>query len=65
MYNNFIEDGKVVGSASMAVLLGYADIFNHLITLAISLCTLIYVANRAYKSLIVDKKISKRRKKRK
>ncbi len=60
MTENLIEDGKVVGSASIAVLLDYAQIFNQIITLLISLCTLIYVANRAYYSLFVHKKKKKK-----
>ena len=56
MPENLIEDGKVVGSASIAVLLDYAQVFNQVITLLISVCTLIYVANRAYYSLFIHKK---------
>ncbi len=64
MPENIIEDSKVVGSASIAVLLDYAQIFNQLITLMISVCTLVYVANRAYYSLFIHKK-KKRKGKRK
>lgn len=60
MPENIIEDSKVVGSASIAVLLDYAQIFNQLITLMISVCTLIYVANRAYYSLFIHKKKKKK-----
>lgn len=63
--NEIIEDGKVVGSASIAVLLDYAQVFNQMITLLISLCTLIYVANRAYQSLLRNKKGKKKKGKRK
>ena len=56
MPENLIEDSKVVGSASIAVLLDYTQVFNQIITLFISLCTLVYVANRAYYSLFVYKK---------
>ncbi|MBE6467070.1 MAG: hypothetical protein E7004_00550 [Alphaproteobacteria bacterium] len=64
MPENIIEDSKVIGSASIAVLLDYAQIFNQLITLMISVCTLVYVANRAYYSLFIHKK-KKRKGKRK
>lgn len=60
MPENIIEDSKVVGSASIAVLLDYAQIFNQLITLMISVCTLVYVANRAYYSLFIHKKKKKK-----
>ena len=56
-----IEDGKVVGSATFAVLLDCAQIFNQMITLLISICTLIYVANRAYYSIILVKKKKKKK----
>lgn len=65
MNSNLLEDGKVVGSASLAVLVGYAEIFNQLVTLGISICTFIYVANRAYRSLTDIKTSKKKRKKRK
>lgn len=65
MLNSLFEDGKVVGSASIAVLLGYAEVFNQIITLGISLCTLIYVANRAYQSIASYQKAKKKRKKKK
>ena len=61
MSENLIEDGKVIGSASIAVLIDYAQIFNQIITLLISLCTLIYVANRAYNSLFTYKKKKKKK----
>ncbi len=61
MPENLIEDGKVVGSASIAVLLDYAQVFNQIITLLISVCTLIYVANRAYYSLFIHKKKKKKK----
>lgn len=60
MPENIIEDSKVIGSASIAVLLDYAQIFNQLITLMISVCTLVYVANRAYYSLFIHKKKKKK-----
>lgn len=65
MNSNLLEDGKVIGSASLAVLVGYAEIFNQLVTLGISICTFIYVANRAYRSLTDFKTSEKKRKKRK
>ena len=61
MPDNLVEDSKVIGSASIAVVLDYAQVFNQFITLLISLCTLIYVANRAYNSLF-NKPQSKRKK---
>lgn len=65
MNGNLLEDGKVVGSASLAVLMGYAEIFNQLVTLGISVCTFVYVANRAYQSVVCLKPSKKKRKKRK
>ena len=59
---NILEDGKVVGSATFAVLLDCAQIFNQMITLLISICTLIYVANRAYYSMVLVKKKNKKKK---
>jgi hypothetical protein len=61
MSNTLLEDGKVVGSASVAVLLDYAPVFNQVITLMISVCTLIYVANRAWQSLPHHKKHKRRK----
>ena len=61
MNSTIFEDSKVVGSATMAILIDYAQVFNQLITLLISFCTLIYVANRAYHSII--KTPNKRKKK--
>ena len=46
-----IEDSKVIGSAGVAILLEYAQVFNTIITLCISICTLIYVAKRAWQVL--------------
>ena len=63
MNSNLIEDSKVVGSATIAVILDYAQIFNQVITLLISVCTLIYVANRAYQSLFHQHKSKKKGKK--
>lgn len=60
MPENFIEDSKVIGSASIAVLIDYAQIFNQIITLLISICTLAYVANRAYYSLFIHRKKKKK-----
>ena len=60
MPEKFIEDSKVIGSATIAVLLDYAQVFNQIITLLISICTLIYVANRAYHSLFAHKKKKKK-----
>lgn len=65
MPNHLLEDSKVVGSASIAVMLDYAQVFNQIITLLISICTLIYVANRAYQSLIKWRKPSKKKRRRK
>lgn len=42
------EDVKVLSSASVSVFLDYAQVFNTVVTLLISICTLVYVANRAY-----------------
>ena len=64
MPENVVEDSKVIGSATMALLLDYAQIFNQLITLTISICTLIYVVNRAYYSLFIHKKKRKKGKRR-
>ena len=61
MPDNLVEDSKVIGSASIAIILDYAQVFNQVITLLISLCTLVYVANRAYNSLF-NKKPNKRKK---
>lgn len=60
MTENIIEDSKVIGSATVTLVLDYAQIFNQLITLMISICTLIYVANRAYYSLFIHKKKRKK-----
>lgn len=62
MHENLIEDGKVVGSATLAVILDYAQIFNQLITLLISVCTLVYVANRAYHCVVLSYRHYKRKK---
>ena len=59
--NNLIEDSKVIGSATIAVCLDYAQIFNQMITLLISICTLIYVANRAYQSIFRSHKHKKKK----
>ena len=61
MNSTIFEDSKVVGSATIAILIDYAQVFNQLITLLISICTLIYVANRAYCSIF--KSANKRKKK--
>ena len=63
--NSLLEDSKVVGSATFAVILDYAQVFNQIITLLISLCTLVYVANRAYKSLFAIKQGKKKKGRRK
>ena len=65
MNNNFLEDGKVIGSATFAVILDYAQVFNQLITLLISLCTLVYVANRAYRNIFAIKQSKKKKGRRK
>lgn len=46
-----IEDTKVLGSASVAVLVDYFQVFNAFLTVLISICTLIYVGNRAWEVL--------------
>lgn len=43
-----IEDGKVLGSASLAVLIDYFQVFNAFLSILISICTLVYVGNRAW-----------------
>lgn len=43
-----LEDSKVIGSAGLALGLEYAQILNSFLSLLISICTLIYVGNRAY-----------------
>lgn len=65
MTDTLIEDSKVIGSASVAVLLDYAQVFNQLITLLISICTLVYVANRAYHTLHINQKKNKKKGRRK
>ena len=62
--NDLVQDSKVVGSATIAVIFDYAQIFNQVITLLISVCTLIYVANRAYQSLFKHRKCKKKKGKR-
>ena len=49
--SDLVQDSKVIGSAVFACLLDYTQIFNQIITLAISICTLIYVAARAYRAI--------------
>ena len=61
MHSDLIQDSKVVGSATIAVILDYAQIFNQVITLLISICTFIYVANRAYQSLFYQHKSKKKK----
>lgn len=64
MNNELIQDSKVVGSAIFACVLEYAQIFNQIITLAISICTLIYVAARAYQTVkVLHKQFKKRSRK--
>ena len=58
-----IEDSKVVGSAGVVILLEYAQVFNTLITLCISICTLIYVSKRAWQVLRETFPHNKKRKK--
>ncbi len=55
-----IEDGKVVASASFAILLDYAQLLNTLITLGISICTFIYVAKRARQVLTEPRRKGRR-----
>lgn len=61
MLDNILEDSKVLGTASVAVILDYAQVFNQLITLLISICTLIYVANRTYHKVLQSKKSTKKK----
>ncbi len=61
MNNELVQDGKVIGSAVFACVLEYAQIFNQMITLAISICTLVYVAARAYQTVKVLRKPIKKR----
>ena len=61
--SNLFEDSKVIGSATIAVVLDYAQTFNQIITLLISFCTFVYVANRAYQSLKSKPKSKQRKKK--
>lgn len=61
MDSDFIQDTKVVGSAALACALDYAQIFNQMITLAISICTFVYVAARAYQTIKSLHKPHKRR----
>lgn len=51
MDSDFIQDTKVVGSAALVCAIDYAQIFNQMITLAISICTFVYVAARAYQTI--------------
>lgn len=63
MFNGeFIEDSKVIGSATFAVALDVAQVCNQFVTLLISLMTLVYVAGRAYQTIRVLVKPKKRRK---
>lgn len=61
--SSYIEDSKVLGSAAVACVLDYAQIFNQIITLIISICTLIYVVARAYQTIknIKPHKIKRKR----
>lgn len=63
MNSELVEDGKVLASASVAIWLDYAAVFNQIITLLISMCTLVYVAARAYRTLFGHQKNKRRRKK--
>ena len=49
--SEMIEDGKVIASAALAVVLDAAQVCNQVITLFISLSTLVYVAARAYQTI--------------
>lgn len=51
MNSDLVQDSKVVGSAVFACILDYTQICNQIITLAISICTLIYVAARAAQTI--------------
>lgn len=51
MNSELLQDTKVVGSAAFACALDYAQICNQMITLAISICTFVYVAARAYQTI--------------
>lgn len=61
MDSNLIQDTKVVGSAVFACVLDYAQICNQMITLAISICTFVYVAARAYQTIKSLRKPLKKR----
>lgn len=43
-----VQDTKVIGSATLAVILDYTQVINTFLTLLVTICTLIYVSNRAY-----------------
>ena len=59
------EDSKVLASASVAIWLDYAAVFNQLITLLISLCTLVYVAARAYRTIFNQRQTGHKRRRKK
>ena len=64
MNSELLQDTKVVGSAAFACALDYAQICNQMITLAISICTFVYVAARAYQTIkALRKPFKKRRRK--
>ena len=64
MNSELLQDTKVVGSAAFACALDYAQICNQMITLAISICTLVYVAARAYQTIKSLRKTIKKKRKR-
>lgn len=61
MNSEIMQDTKVVGSAAFACALDYAQICNQMITLAISICTFVYVAVRAYQTINSLRKSPKKR----
>lgn len=48
MMERLVQDSKVIGSAAIAVVLDYTQAINAFLTLLVTICTLIYVSNRAY-----------------
>lgn len=57
-----VQDTKVIGSAALAVILDYTQVINAFLTLLVTICTLIYVSNRAY-HVVSEVWFSKKRKK--
>lgn len=61
MNSELVQDTKVVGTAAFACALDYAQVCNQMITLAISICTFIYVAARAYQTIKFLRQPSRKR----